>query len=293
MDTMQRYLAQERADYGGGATMLADAPPTVPNPFLAPVITFSGGWVDVTGGPFPLRGYLARPDGVAPGLGGQARPAVVVVPHAGRGLVPYGRDIAEALASAGYIALAMDMLSGHGGAEQYDNDQEQLMDALSAISAEDHTAGLLAAVAHLQGRDEVSGVGAMGFLPRWGAGLAANHPLPRPEGFYHLLRLQPAAGGDPAGAGGHPLAVRGERRPDQPGHPGAGRGAATGGDDPRHSLLPRHRPRLPEPLEPAALPSGGGAGGLAGRDRVARPALEGGGIVKLGTLPAPHPFCKR
>ena len=163
MDTMQRYLAQERAGYGGGATMLADAPPTVPNPFLAPAITFSGGWVDVTGGPFPLRGYLVRPDGVAPGLGGQARPAVVVVPHAGRGLVPYGRDIAEALASAGYIALAMDMLSGHGGAEQYDNDQEQLMDALSAISAEDHTAGLLAAVAHLQGLDEVSGVGAMGF----------------------------------------------------------------------------------------------------------------------------------
>ena len=58
-----------------------------------------------------LLGYLARPnqDGPAP---------VILVCHENRGLNPHIEDVTRRLAKAGYVALAVDLLSRQGGSTQ-------------------------------------------------------------------------------------------------------------------------------------------------------------------------------
>jgi carboxymethylenebutenolidase len=63
--------------------------------------------VEFTGKGGRLAGYLARP------AAGQ-NPAVVII-HANQGLNDYTRDVARRLAREGYVALAVDFLSRHGG----------------------------------------------------------------------------------------------------------------------------------------------------------------------------------
>src|SRR5215208_2427548 len=55
-----------------------------------------------------IKGYLARPasEGVAP---------VILVCHENRGLTPHIQDVTRRLAKAGYIGLAVDLLSREGG----------------------------------------------------------------------------------------------------------------------------------------------------------------------------------
>lgn len=55
-----------------------------------------------------LVGYLARPKGDGPS-------AVVMVCHENRGLTDHIRDVTRRLAKAGYVALAVDLLSRVGG----------------------------------------------------------------------------------------------------------------------------------------------------------------------------------
>lgn len=55
-----------------------------------------------------LLGYLARPAGEGPF-------AVVLVCHENRGLTEHIQDVARRLAKAGYVALAVDLLSRQGG----------------------------------------------------------------------------------------------------------------------------------------------------------------------------------
>jgi carboxymethylenebutenolidase len=55
-----------------------------------------------------LHGYLARPE-----VGGPS--AVVMVCHENRGLTEHIRDVTRRLAKAGYVALAVDLLSRVGG----------------------------------------------------------------------------------------------------------------------------------------------------------------------------------
>jgi carboxymethylenebutenolidase len=57
-----------------------------------------------------LLGYLARPKGDGPF-------PVVLVCHENRGLTEHIRDVARRLAKAGYVALAVDLLSRQGGTE--------------------------------------------------------------------------------------------------------------------------------------------------------------------------------
>ena len=55
-----------------------------------------------------ISGYLSRPKGE------NRRPAVVVI-HEWRGINDHIRDVARRLATAGYVALAPDLLSRQGG----------------------------------------------------------------------------------------------------------------------------------------------------------------------------------
>jgi carboxymethylenebutenolidase len=62
-----------------------------------------------------LEGYLARP-----AQGG--RFPIVLVCHENRGLTRHIEDVARRLAKAGYVALAVDLLSREGGTEKHDFD---------------------------------------------------------------------------------------------------------------------------------------------------------------------------
>ena len=55
-------------------------------------------------------GYLARP------AGDGTYPAILVC-HENRGLTPHIEDVTRRLAKAGYVALAVDLLSREGGSE--------------------------------------------------------------------------------------------------------------------------------------------------------------------------------
>ena len=70
-------------------------------------------WHDVEyqGKATPVFGYLARPAAI------KKFPAIIVI-HANQGLNDSARDVARRLAKQGYVALAVDYLSRHGGTKK-------------------------------------------------------------------------------------------------------------------------------------------------------------------------------
>lgn len=108
-----------------------------------------------------VGGYLARLKG------GQKRPAVIII-HENRGLTPHIQDVARRLAVEGFLAFAPDMLSPQGGTP---SDQNQAMQTIRNLNADETVARLVAAVPFLARHGESTGkVGAIGFC--WGGGLA-------------------------------------------------------------------------------------------------------------------------
>ncbi len=107
--------------------------------------------IDVPAEGGPLKAHLARPSG------GGAGPGIVVI-HENRGLVPYVRDVADGLASEGYIAVAPDLLTREGGTASI----ADVPPVLSEIPRERHTADALACIAYLQGLGATR-IGIIGF----------------------------------------------------------------------------------------------------------------------------------
>jgi carboxymethylenebutenolidase len=111
-------------------------------------------------------GYVVTPDGEGP------FPAVILI-HEWNGLVDRVRQVADALADEGYVALAADMYSGQIGTNRDENMtlmQEAQADPDRVI------ANLDAAVSYLRGRADVTGkVAAMGWC--FGGGVALSFAL--------------------------------------------------------------------------------------------------------------------
>jgi carboxymethylenebutenolidase len=91
------------------------------------------------------------------------RPAVLVV-HENRGLTDYIRDVTRRLAKAGYVAVAVDLLSRQGGSEQF-ADPEAGAAAYGRTRPEERRADMLAALNTIRDQVYVRGdrVGAIGF----------------------------------------------------------------------------------------------------------------------------------
>jgi carboxymethylenebutenolidase len=107
-----------------------------------------------------VAGYLVRPKA------GGKRPAVIVI-HENRGLNPHIEDVARRLAKAGFIALAVDLLSADGGTPA-DEDKARAM--ISGLDPADTLVRLAAAVPYLEKLPDSNGkVGAVGFC--WGGGM--------------------------------------------------------------------------------------------------------------------------
>jgi carboxymethylenebutenolidase len=117
--------------------------------------------VEYSGRATPVYGYLARPSAI------RKFPAIVII-HANQGLNDYARDIARRLAKEGYVSLAVDFLSRHGGTKKVNPKGEGLSNIRDLAPwygvAEDADSGF----AFLRGFPDVRGerLGLIGFC--WG-----------------------------------------------------------------------------------------------------------------------------
>lgn len=86
----------------------APTAPPPPTPAPAPTPAAEARMVDFPGEGATILGYLARPAGHGP------FPAVLVSPE-NQGLLEHFKDVARRFAGEGYVGLALDTLSRHGG----------------------------------------------------------------------------------------------------------------------------------------------------------------------------------
>ena len=101
-----------------------------------------------------INGYLARPKSKG------KRPAVLVI-HENRGLNPHLEDVARRLATEGYLAYAVDLLSLVGGTPA---SEDAARDLHTKMNPDDAVAALVSAVSFLKQHPESTGkVGAVGF----------------------------------------------------------------------------------------------------------------------------------
>lgn len=153
------------SESGAGADQAAVTPDTslvpVPgalSPFSVPkgdpeletgMVTFSGQGDDIDA-------YMARP--VEAG-----QYAAVLVCHENRGLNEHIKDVTRRFAREGYVALAVDLLTREGGAENIDPDQAPGL--LGNADPGRHTADFITAFNYLGGLDFIDGqrIGMTGF----------------------------------------------------------------------------------------------------------------------------------
>ena len=121
-----------------GAQSPLSVPEGAPGPVTETVLFPAGGT--------EISAYLARPEA------GAAGPAVLIC-HENRGLTPHIQDVARRFATAGYAALALDLLSREGGTAVIDRDA--VPGALTAAGAQRHVADFAAAFDYLQTKDFV------------------------------------------------------------------------------------------------------------------------------------------
>ena len=117
-----------------------------------------------------IDAYLVRPaDFVTPG------PAVLVV-HENRGLNPYIEDVTRRLGKAGFLAMAPDGLTPAGG---YPGSDDQGREMQSRLDPEKLMNDFFAGFEYLDGLDDTSKVGAVGFC--YGGGVVNAIAVAYPE----------------------------------------------------------------------------------------------------------------
>jgi carboxymethylenebutenolidase len=119
-----------------------------------------------------ISAYMARP------LEEGQYPAILVC-HENRGLNDHIKDVTRRFAREGYVALAVDLLSREGGAENVDSDQ--VPGLLGSTGPERHEADFIAAFNHLQALDFVDGqrIGMTGYC--FGGGVTWQVATAEPE----------------------------------------------------------------------------------------------------------------
>jgi carboxymethylenebutenolidase len=113
-------------------------------------VTFPSGTVSVIS-------YLARPKGSGPFRG-------ALVCHENRGLVEHIKDVTRRFAKAGYVALAVDLISAQGGTDKV-TDAAQIPGYLGNTDPAQFIAWFQAGMAYLQGLSYVqkANIGMTGF----------------------------------------------------------------------------------------------------------------------------------
>jgi carboxymethylenebutenolidase len=86
----------------------------------------------------------------------------VLVIHENRGLTDHVKSVAGRLATSGYSALAVDLLSARGGTAKFDDDAE-IMQVLREAEPDELVAEMTAAIDELERRAPGAKIGAVGF----------------------------------------------------------------------------------------------------------------------------------
>ncbi len=118
-------------------------------------------WVWIPSGDDSLRAYVAQPDreSEAPGI---------IIIHENRGLTAWEPTVADRLARAGYVAVAVDLLSRRFGITPANQDSARTL--IGQLDSADVTADLDATYEWLSARPDVENdvIGVIGFC--WGGG---------------------------------------------------------------------------------------------------------------------------
>jgi len=131
-----------------------------------------------------LMGYLARPSDETPA-------PMILVCHENRGLTPHIQDVTRRFAKAGYVSLAVDLLSRQGGSAAVG--QENVPGALGNISPDQFVEDFKSGWQYLQGQPfaDAQRVGMTGFC--FGGGVTWKVATQMPE----LLAAVPFYGPHP------------------------------------------------------------------------------------------------
>lgn len=119
-----------------------------------------------------INAYLARPTA-------EGKYPAILVCHENRGLTAHIQDVARRFAKAGYVALALDLLSREGGTANLDRDQIPGM--LTDAGPERHVGDFTAGFNYLKGLDYVEGnrIGMTGYC--FGGGITWRCATALPE----------------------------------------------------------------------------------------------------------------
>ncbi len=158
--------ADEAEEPSGAAASVTQPVDTLPSAIWGRAAPPSGEAVAYFAGDEAAQGYLAVPEGEGP------FPAVILI-HEWNGLVDRVRQMADAMAAEGYVALAADLYSGRTGSNR-DENVALMQEAQGDL---DRTiANLDAAARFLRSRDDVTGrVASMGWC--FGGGIALSYAL--------------------------------------------------------------------------------------------------------------------
>ena len=121
------------------------------------MITFDSGGATI-------MAYQARPAAEATPASGGGLPPLILVCHANRGITEHIRDVARRLATEGYVACAVDLVSREGGTAGI-SDPSQIPALITEGDPLRHVADFQAAVAHYRTQDwlDAAKVGMVGF----------------------------------------------------------------------------------------------------------------------------------
>jgi len=133
-------------------------------------------WVSIQHGDRAVETFVVYPET-------NAKTLAVVIIHENRGLNDWARSLADQVAEAGYIAVAPDLLSGHGpeGGKTSDfPDADAARNALYELDDDQITADLNAVVDYARGLDAATGtVAVAGFC--WGGAQTFRFATNRPD----------------------------------------------------------------------------------------------------------------
>jgi carboxymethylenebutenolidase len=187
----QLLAACGRSEKPAPAATPAAAPPAAPPVATRPLVAADDPDIVAAAAQFPgegatLGGYLARPrqDGAYP---------IVLVCHENRGLTPHIEDVTRRVAKAGYLGIAVDLLSREGGTAKHS--YEEVPAVLGKAPPERHVQDFLAGLAHARAQPSVRAdrVGMTGFC--FGGGItwrvAAALPELRAGVPYYGMPIEP------------------------------------------------------------------------------------------------------
>jgi carboxymethylenebutenolidase len=164
--------APPASDASAAAT--ATAPDAAPKPLVAPddPDLVAGATQFPGDGGATLSGYVARP-------GKEGSYPIVLVCHENRGLTAHIEDVTRRVAKAGYVGMAVDLLSREGGTAKHAYDD--VPGVLGKAPPERHVQDFLAGLAHARAQPGARGdrVGMTGFC--FGGGMTWRVAAALPE----------------------------------------------------------------------------------------------------------------